>query len=134
MCTAGNITEFTGADYESIHHNTLYAGGLQTITKVGTHTTLRANRGYNPIGQVTAPTFPATTVAATNTTGADVTAYIANGAAAITVIQIAGVGGTYVTTGQQIAASGWGNIRIPAGGGVKFTYASGAPTWVWMGD
>lgn len=95
---------------------------------------VKDNVGYNPIGQVTAPTFPATTVAATNTTGADVTAYIANGTAAITVVQVAGAGGTYVTTGLQIAASGWGVVRIPAGGSVKFTYASGTPSWVWMGD
>lgn len=94
----------------------------------------RGNTGYNPVGSVTPPTFPATTVAATNTTGYDVTAYIANGTAAITVIQVAGVAGTYVTTGMQIAASGWGSVRIPAGGSVKFTYASGTPTWTWMGE
>jgi len=92
------------------------------------------NRGYNPVGQVTAPAFPATTVAATNTTGVDVIAYIANGTSAITVVQIAGVGGTYVTTLYQIAASGFGMVRIPAGGSVKFTYAAGVPTWTWMGD
>lgn len=95
---------------------------------------IRACPGYNPIGQVTAPAFPATTVAATNTTGVDVTAYIANGIGAITVVQVAGAGGSYVTTGYQIAASGWGSVRIPAGGSVKFTYASGAPTWAWFGD
>ena len=95
---------------------------------------MRNNRGYNPVGQVTAPSFPATTVAATNNTQADVTAYIANGTGAITQIQIAGAGGSYVNTNLQIAASGWGTVRIPAGGSVKFTYSSGAPAWTWFGD
>lgn len=94
----------------------------------------RQNVGLNPLGNVAAPAFPATTVAVTNTSGVDVTAYIANGTSAITVIQIAGVGGSYVTTGMQIAASSWGLVRIPAGGSVKFTYAGGTPTWTWMGD
>lgn len=97
-------------------------------------TVVRSCPGYNPIGQVTAPAFPATTVAATNTTGVDVMAYVTNGVGAITQVQIAGIAGTYVNTNFQIAASGWGAIRIPAGGSVKFTYGSGAPAWVWMGD
>lgn len=93
------------------------------------------NMGFNPAGSITAPAFPATTVAATNGTGFDATAYIANGTSAITVIQVAGQSnGAYVTTGMQIAASGWGSVRIPAGGGVKFTYAGGVPTWTWMGE
>jgi Pectate lyase superfamily protein len=95
---------------------------------------LANNLGYNSVGQVTAPAFPATTVAVTNAKGVDVTAYVANGTSAITVIQIAGQAGTYVTTGLQIAANGWGTVRIPAGGGVKFTYAGGAPSWTWFGD
>ncbi len=128
----GNIVEQTGAQGNNIHDNTLIGGG--TITIIGTTTRVRNNPGYNPVGQVTAPAFPATTVGVTNTSGRDVTAYIANGTAAITVIQIAGVAGTYVTTGMQIAASGWGSVRIPAGGSVKFTFASGAPSWVWMGE
>ncbi len=110
------------------------ATGANAIDATGQPAVARANSGYNPIGQVTAPAFPATTVAAVNTTGVDVTAYIANGTSAITVVQVAGIAGTYVTTGLQIAASGWGSVRIPAGGGVKFTYAAGAPTWTWFGD
>ena len=95
---------------------------------------VRACTGYNPVGQVTAPTFPASTVAATNNTGVDVTAFITNGTGAITQVQVAGVGGNYVNTNFQIAASGWGAFRIPAGGSVKFTYGSGSPAWTWMGE
>lgn len=130
--TGGGITEQTGAQGNNIHDNFIPSG--KTITRIGTTTKTRNNPGFNPVGQVTAPTFPATTVAATNTTGVDVTANIANGVGAITVIQIAGNSGTYVTTGMQIAASGWGSVRIPVGGGVKFTYASGVPSWTWFGD
>ncbi len=128
----GNIVEQTGAQGNNIHDNTLIGGG--SITIIGTTTRVRNNPGYNPVGQVTAPGFPATTVGVTNTSGRDVTAYIANGTAAITVIQIAGVAGTYVTTGMQIAASGWGSVRLPVGASVKFTFASGAPSWTWMAD
>ncbi len=116
--------------------NSKFSGSGYTPSNIfnGVPTVVRGCAGYNPIGQVTAPAFPATTVAATNNTGVDVTAYIANGTAAITVVQVAGVGGTYVTTGYQIAASGWGLVRIPAGGSVKLTYASGSPSWTWFGD
>jgi hypothetical protein len=94
----------------------------------------RDNIGLNPVGSVTPPAFPGTTVAQVNNSGYDIVAYIANGTSAITVIQIAGVGGTYVTTGMQIAASGWAAIPLKAGEGIKFTYAAGTPTWTWMAD
>lgn len=74
-----------------------------------------------------APAFPASTVAVRNTTGADVTAYVANGAGAITAVAVNGV-----ATGYQIAANGWGSVRVPAGATVAFTYGSGTPTWKWI--
>lgn len=79
------------------------------------------------VGTTTAPTFPASTVASFNTKGADVTAYIANGTSAITSIT---VGST--VTGMQIAANGWGTVRIPHGMSAKFTYAGGTPAWTWV--
>jgi hypothetical protein len=132
VLTAGNLIEATGANNNNIHDNVIPSG--KTITIVGTATHVKNNPGYNPVGQVTAPGFPATTVAATNTTGMDVTAFVANGTSAITQVQVAGAGGSYVNTNFQIAANGWGAIRIPAGGSVKFTYGGGTPAWVWMGD
>ena len=128
----GGIAEVTGANNNDIHDNQIAAG--KTITIIGAGTRVRNNVGFNPVGSVSTPGFPATTVAATNTTGMDVTAFISNGINAITQVQVAGAGGTYVNTNFNIAASGWATIRIPAGGGIKFTYAGGAPAWVWMGD
>lgn len=115
--------------------NNLLVGSSGFINLNATSTDLvKNNTGYNPVGSITPPAFPNTTVAVQNTKGVDVTAYIANGTGAITQIQIAGAGGTLVTTGLQIAANGWGTVRIPAGGQINFTYASGTPTWTWFGD
>ena len=130
--TASTSTHIEGNYMTNTGGGTLGSGQINIST--GTGHIIRNNHGYNPVGQVTAPAFPATTVAATNTTGSDVTAFIANGTGAITQVQIAGVAGTYVNTNFQIAASGWGAIRIPTGGSVKFTYASGSPAWTWFGD
>jgi hypothetical protein len=81
----------------------------------------------NYSGTVSAPGFPASTTAVTNTTGGDVQAFIANGAAAITAITL---GST--VTGMTIPASGTTAIRIPNGQSIEFTYASGTPTWTWV--
>lgn len=130
------VSEPSAQSNNIITGNSFVAGlsGVVSLNASSTGDVVANNLGYNPVGQVTAPAFPATTVGVTNNTGAHVHAYIANGTGAITVIQVAGVGGAYVTTGYQIAASGWGSVRIPAGGSVKFTYASGSPTWTWFGD
>ncbi len=130
--TAGNLIEATGANNNMIHDNVIPAG--KSITIVGASSQIKDNLGYNPVGSVTTPGFPASTVAVVNTTGVDVTAFVTNSTSAITQIQIAGVAGTYVNTNLQIGISSWGDFRIPAGGGVKFTYAGGAPTWTWFGD
>jgi hypothetical protein len=77
---------------------------------------------------VTAPAFPATTVAVTNTTGVDVMAYILNGSAAMTVIKVNGI-----TTGlAPIATTGNASVYLPAGATFSATYASGTPTWTWI--
>jgi hypothetical protein len=118
-----------------IADNALLAGSAAVIVLNATSTArVHHNKGWNPVGNVAAPTFPATTVAATNNTGLDVTAYITNGTSAITQVQIAGVGGSFVNTNLNIVASGWGVVRIPAGAQVKFTYAAGAPAWTWFAD
>lgn len=131
LLPSGNIVEVTGANNNDIHDNILESG---SVTIVGASTIVRNNPGYNPIGQVSAPSFPNTTVAATNQSGFDVTVFVANGAGAITQIQIAGAGGSYVNTNMQIGASSWGSFRLPAGASVKFTYGSGSPAWTWFGD
>jgi hypothetical protein len=78
-------------------------------------------------GTYTAPAFPASTVAAVNTSGAAVQAFITNGAAAITAVTL---GST--VTGLTIAANGTACLRIASGQSVAFTYASGTPTWTWV--
>lgn len=79
------------------------------------------NAGINPLGPLTAPAVPASTVAATNTFNTDVVVYVSAG----TVTSIA-VGGT--ATGM-IA----GSVRVPAGSTIAVTYTI-APTWTWFGD
>jgi Pectate lyase superfamily protein len=81
----------------------------------------------NYAGTYTAPAFPASTVAVVNTTGADIQAFITNSSAAITAITL---GAT--VTGMTIPISGTESIRIPYGQAIKFTYASGTPTWTWV--
>lgn len=81
----------------------------------------------NYSGVITAPTFPATTVTVTNTTSADVEAFIHNGTSAMTVVTLNGT-----TTGMTIAANGTENIRLPQGYTIAFTYAGGTPTWTWI--
>lgn len=89
-----------------------------------THNLLADNAGYNPVGGGFTPAFPATTVAAVNTTGSDVVAYILNGAGALTP-QIDAVGLPVVPAGQVTT------VRIPAGSSFTPTYGAGVPTWVW---
>jgi len=78
---------------------------------------------------VTTPAVPNTTVAATNTTGVDVAVYLLSGSAAVTVIAVNGV-----TTGLQLtsAATSCATVYLAAGATITLTYASTAPTWVWM--
>jgi hypothetical protein len=78
---------------------------------------------------VTAPAVPATTVAVTNTNGVDVIVYIAAASAAVTVIKVNGV-----TTGLQLLATATSavSVYLAAGATISMTYASTAPTWVWL--
>lgn len=90
----------------------------------GSHNLFAGNKGFNPRGHtVTQPSVPASTVAATNTTGCDCTVFINGG----TVSAVA-VGGT--ATG--ITATNR-SVRVPAGQTITLTY-SVAPTWQWFGD
>jgi hypothetical protein len=77
---------------------------------------------------VTAPSVPLTTVAATNTTGVDVIAYITAGSgASITQVK---VGGT--NTGLQLAAGATATVYIPAAQAITMTYSGGTLTWAWL--
>jgi hypothetical protein len=79
--------------------------------------------GYNPVGNVTAPAVPASTVTATNTTGVDCTVFIVGGT--ISAISVGGV-----TTGLTATPA---TVRLPVGQTIAVTYTV-APTWKWFGD
>lgn len=104
-------------------HNEIGALGVTVVNG-----TLRYNRGYNPKTGVSTPTFPNTTVAATNSTGVDVMAYITNGTSALTV-QVDSDSALMI-----IPASQTGSVFIPNGSTFTPTYAAGTPTWKWKGQ
>ena len=87
------------------------------------------NPGLNPMAIVT-PAVPATTVAASNTTGSDLMVYIVtDGATTVTVIAINGT-----TTGMTMPVSSQKSMLLPSGGTITLTYAGGTPTWTWIGS
>ncbi len=94
--------------------------GLSLNGATGTgHVT--SNIGYNPVGNISAPSVPASTVAYANNTGLDCTVIVTGG----TVTAIA-IGGT--DTGLTS-----GTVRIPHNQTITLTYSS-APTWAWFAD
>jgi hypothetical protein len=122
-----SIAEQTGANANLIHHNALLGGG--TITLIGAATRILDNIGFNPVGNVTAPTVPASTTAIQNTFGYDCMVYILAGT--ITVISVGNTSGTTVATGLLSSAAGV-SVLLRAGQWIKMTY-SVAPTWKWFG-
>ena len=79
------------------------------------------NPGYNPVGVLTPPSVPATTVAQANTFGVGVTVYVTGGT--VTAIAVNG-SATGLTSGP---------IHLGPGQTITLTY-SAAPTWQWFGD
>lgn len=75
------------------------------------------------------PSVPATTVAQQNTAWRDATVYITSGGAAVSAIAVDGT-----ATGLTLGTSGAVAVRVPSGKDVTLTYASTAPTWVWVLD
>lgn len=113
-----------GATFNPAHITTpvLNSGTLNQIAK---------NPGYNPVGNVTPPAFPATTVPVTNNSGLDLMVLVSAGTSAITAVRVGGV----VMTNYTIPITSIGGaIRLPAGQTIAFTYAGGAPSWQWFAD
>jgi hypothetical protein len=107
-----------------IENNDVSGSGASPKISIGATNTgvvFRNNKGYNPIGALTPPAVPASTVAYTNVLRFDCTVYVTGG----TVTDIK-VGGT--STGMTS-----GTFRVPAGQTITLTY-SVAPTWTWFGD
>lgn len=98
-------------------------------TPIGNSLTLTApptNTGANPPGantttDVTTPAVPATTVAVLNTTGVDVTVYVAGGTVSA------------ITIGNKATGLTSGAVRLPANQAITLTYTV-APTWTWIGE
>ena len=88
---------------------------------IGRNVSISGNPGYNPVGPLTAPGVPATTVAYTNPFGVACAVFITGGT--VTAVAIGGTS-TGLTSGM---------FRVPAGQTIKLTYSS-APTWTWFGD
>jgi len=80
-------------------------------------------------GLVTAPAVPATTVALQNPFWRNASVIITSGGAAVTQVSVDGT-----ATGLTLGTSGSVTVRVPSGHSVTLTYASTAPTWVWILD
>lgn len=76
-------------------------------------------------GPITPPSIPASTVAATNTSGLPATVSISGGT--VTVVAVAAVGGSFVT----VATSTPCTVVVPPGGQIKMTYSVVPTSWGW---
>ena len=79
------------------------------------------NVGYNPVGPITSPTLPATTIPYTNNYGSNAMVYVAGGTV------------TAITVGGTATGITSGGVRVPSGQTIAITYSS-APTWKWFLD
>lgn len=112
-------TYIAGNNMSNVGGGTL---GTSRIAYGGTGHDIRSNLGYNPVGPVSAPTMPASTVAYTNNLGSDATVFVAASGATITAITIGGTA-TGITSGS---------VRVPARQTIALTYSGGTPTWTWF--
>jgi hypothetical protein len=94
---------------------------------------IRNNFGFNPVGAVQPPNFPASGAGpVVNTTGYDVSIYITSGSNPIT-LAINGVSltGVVVPGGGAVSVP----IRLAANQNITISYtAGGTPVWQWVGD
>ncbi len=106
----------------------LYANNItQGLTVTRISGIFRGNQGYNPVGYFSSqPTVPATTVAYTNTLGADAWVSIAT----LGSLSAVAIGGHAVTAAPALGST----YRVVAGGTITLTYSGTAPTWQWYGD
>ncbi len=94
---------------------------------------IRNNFGFNPVGAVQPPTFPASGAGPlVNTTGYDVSIYITSGSNPITVaINGVPLAGVVIPGGGAVSVP----IRLAANQNITVSYtAGGTPVWQWIGD
>lgn len=115
--TGGNMTmtncSFKGTGYSG---GNIFAGYPKIV---------RNCQGFNPIGDIGAPSIGASPYTA-GSQSVDYTAYIKGGT--VSAIAVAGV-----TTGLTLATGGFVTVRVLASQTITLTY-SAIPTWKWMGD
>lgn len=117
-CYGINIASGTG---NNVQNNDLYsAGATANLYNAGTGTIIQNNRGYNPVGLLTAPTIPASGTALTNPFPFTVRVFVSGGT--VSAIAINGTS-TGLTSGEFVLAPG---------DSITLTYTA-APTWVWFG-
>ena len=100
-----------------------------SVIKVDGATQIEIIAAMQARSNVTPPAVPATTVALQNPFWRHATVYITSGGAAVSVIAVNGT-----TTGLTLGTSGTVMVRVPSGATITLTYASTAPTWVWVLD
>jgi hypothetical protein len=133
--TVGLVGQQTGFANVAIEGNDVTGnktGGILNNSASFTGFVIRNNAGFNPLGAIPSPTFPASATAFINDTGYDATVYITSGTNSITIA----IGGTTLT-GVSVAGGGAvsGPIRLPANQKITLTYAAGgAPSWQWIAD
>lgn len=117
------ISEPTNESNNTIIGNRVLPGTVGTINVNAASTGNRVanNVGYNPVGHITAPGMPATTVAYTNNFGSDATVYINGGT--VTNVTIGGTNLGFVPA----------MVRVSAGQTIALIYSS-VPTWTWFLD
>ena len=130
---ATNGVQFNaGSSYCALVGSTFNPAHITTpVVNSGTHNQIAKNPGYNPVGSITPPAFPASTVVVPNNSGLDVMVLVSAGTSAITAVALGGV----VMTNYTIPITSIGGaIRLPAGQTIALTYAGGSPSWQWFAD
>src|SRR5271157_3515613 len=134
--TASNATEYfinldTGTTNTLVANNQMIVSSGSVTAKINNlgdgSNTVRSNQGYNPLGIISPPSVPASTVAVA-AYPTDMTVYVKGGT--LTNIVVGGV-----STGISAAAPAGAvhSVRVPAGANIAITYTV-APTWVWSSD
>jgi Pectate lyase superfamily protein len=129
----GQLTGFSDVVIEGNNlAGNIHSGLLNGATSI-TGLAIRNNFGFNPVGAVPPPAFPASGAGpVVNTTGYDVSIYITSGSNPIT-LAINGVPLTGVTVAGGGAVSV--PIRLAANQNITVNYtAGGTPSWQWIGD
>jgi hypothetical protein len=129
----GDRTRFANITIENNDVTGNKVGGLLNNASPFTGFVIRNNFGYNPVGTIAAPDFPASGAGPQiNDTGYDVTVYITSGTHPIAIaIHGTTLTGVFVPGGGVVS----GPIRLPANQDITLTYtAGGAPSWQWIAD